>query len=158
MCHTELALKKKCNSLGWRHVKSFQIYLQDSLALICSHQCQAASRPPWWLGCCDLEGLWWPPILNFWWKVVFPVLVAPKHFSQIQTKTIISPDFRPLQRTWWCHKLSRCFLWQWMERNGHCFSDLQENSCLRRRRISPYLCPFLSPDYEGMLDELGLTS
>lgn len=86
MCHTALALKKKCNSPGWRHVKSFQIYLQDSLTPVSSHQCEAARRAPRGLRCCNLEGLRWPPILHFWWKVMFPVLVALKNFSQIQTK------------------------------------------------------------------------
>lgn len=110
MCHTELALKKKCNSPDWRHVKSFQIYLQDSLTSISSHQCQAAGRAPWWLRCCNSEGLWWLSILNFWWKIGFPALVALKTFSQIQTKTTITPEFRPLQRGWWCHGLSLVFV------------------------------------------------
>lgn len=132
MCHTELAPKKKCNSPCWRHTKLFQIYLQECLVPISRHQCQAARRAPGKLRCCNLEDLWWPCILHFWWKIVLPVLVALKNFSQIQTKTVISPDFRPLQSGGWCHSLSLWFLWQWIERNSHHFSHLHVMSCPRK--------------------------
>ena len=146
MCHTELALKNKCNSPGWRHVKLFQIYLQDSLAQICSHQRQAAKQSSMAAWMLQFGRSVVTAHSKFFTKNSVPSICSSKEvFSQIQTKTIISPFFRPLQRGRWCHRLSLWFLWQWMERNSNHFS------------VCPYLCPFLSPDYEGRLDELGLT-
>lgn len=111
MCHTELALKKKCNSLDWRRRSPSRFTCSTTLSWSFSHWCQAGNRIPWWLRGCNMEDLWWFHILIFLWKIVLPVLVTLKSFSQIKTKTIISRDFRPLQRRWCCHNC-RCFLWQ----------------------------------------------
>lgn len=112
MCHTELAVKKKCNSLDWRHGKYFQIYLQDNLELILqplvsdrkqnSMQTQMLQYGRSVMTSCSKF---------FLWKTVLPILVALKNFSQIKTKSIISLDFRPSQRGWCCHSC-HCFLWQ----------------------------------------------
>lgn len=109
MCHTELALKKKCNSLDWRHGKSFQIYLPYNLELILQPLMSGRKQNSMVTQRLQYGRSVMISQSKFFVKNCASVLVTLKSFSQIKTKTIISTDFRPSGgRAHSCH----CFLWQ----------------------------------------------
>lgn len=150
MCHTELAVKKKCNSLDWRHGKYFQIYLQDNLELIL--QPLVSDRKQNSMQTQMLQ--YGRSVMTSCSKCFFVKNCASNtcsseeffsnknqkhHFSWLQT----------LAKGVMLSQLSLLFV----TKNTYRSSDLQEN-WLKRRRISPSLCPFLSLDYKGRLNEL----
>lgn len=149
MCHTELALKKKCNSLDWRHGKSFQIYLPYNLELILQPL---------------MSGRKQNSMVTQRLQYGRSVMISQSKFfvKNCASRTCNSEEFFSNKNQnyhfhWLqtfrgsCSQLSLFFV----TKNKHHSSDLQESWL--RRRINPHLCLFLSFDYEGRLDEPGLT-
>lgn len=148
MCHTELALKNKCNSLDWRHKKSFQIYLQDNLEPLVSGRKQNSMAT---------QMLQFGRSVMTWHSKFFEKNCAS---STCTSEEFFSNKNQNHHFTWIQTSAKGVVLSQlslvFVTKNGHHSSDLQEN-WLKRRRISPYPCNLLSLDCEGRLDELGLT-
>lgn len=113
MCHTELALKKKCNCLDWRHRKSFQIYLQDNLELILQPLVSGRKQ-----NSVEIQMLQYGKSVMTWCSKFFVKNCASstcssEEFSSNKNRSIITPDFRPLQRGWFFHSC-------------HCFCDKEQ--------------------------------